>query len=273
MEDMRIVLEEIGNFPVGDDEFMLDILLKLPEGKEGELLPYQLERKLIEPKINDLNQTYTIENLSRDLDRLYNSINKKEGKVETKKTPEREQLEMAYKAVMKRHFKGRCRKCGVFRHTAVDCRKKIGNGNRSGGFEGNKGKGPRGNFNKKTIKCYNCGLLGHMAKDCHKPKHEKMDRANKTVAGQIAYMVRDEEITEKEWKKRARESLMHEDGWGDVESGSEDESEDNEDKLQTSEGLEDLGGLLLRETELPKPTRLQDLISFPTEQQSLEVPL
>ena len=32
---------------------MLEILSKLPEGKEGELGPYQVERKLIEPKIKD----------------------------------------------------------------------------------------------------------------------------------------------------------------------------------------------------------------------------
>jgi hypothetical protein len=90
MEEMRIVLEEIGKCSKTDDEFMLDILSKLPEGKEGELGPYQVERKLIEPKINDPNEIYTIENLSRDLDRLHNSLYKKEGKVEPKKAPERE---------------------------------------------------------------------------------------------------------------------------------------------------------------------------------------
>jgi hypothetical protein len=87
MEEMRIVLEEIGKYTKTDDEFMLDILSKLPEGKEGELGPYQVERKLIEPKINDPIETYMIENLSRDLDQLYNSLYKKEGKVESKKTP------------------------------------------------------------------------------------------------------------------------------------------------------------------------------------------
>ena len=135
----------------------------------------------------------------------------------------------------------------MFGHKAADCRKKVGNGNRAVGYEGNK-KGPRRDFNKKAIKCYNCGLLGHMAKDCHKPKNEKVDRANKTVAGQISYMVRHEEITENEWKERARESLMREDGWGDVESDDEgdsddeDESEDSGDELETGDGLEDLGG-------------------------------
>ena len=55
MEEIRFVLEEIGKFLLDDDEFMLDILSKLPEGKEGELGPYQVERRLIEPKINDKN--------------------------------------------------------------------------------------------------------------------------------------------------------------------------------------------------------------------------
>jgi hypothetical protein len=169
---------------------------------------------------------------------------------------------------MKKHFKGRCRKCGVFGHKAVDCQKKMGNGNHS--FEGNKGKGPRGNFNKKAIKCCNCGLLGHMAKDCRIPKNEKVDRANKTVAGQIAHMVCDEEITEKEWKERARESLMCEDGWGDVESDSEDEGEDDEDELKTNERLEGLGGLLPQETESSKLAHLQDLSSLLMEHLSLE---
>jgi hypothetical protein len=123
-------------------------------------------------------------------------------------------------------------------------------GNQNVGYEGN--KGPRENFSKKGIKCYNCGLLGHMAKDCRKPKSVKVDRANKTVAGQIAYYVRDKEITEREWKECARESLMHEDGWGDVESESKDESEDEDDEeeLESSEGLEGFGGHVPLETEL-----------------------
>ena len=203
MEEMRIILEELAGVNMDDDEFMLDILSKLPEGKEGELGPYQVERKLIEPKIKDKSVKYAIEELSRDPDRLCNSLNKKEAKAEAKKTPEREQLELACEALMKRHFKGRCRKCGVFGYKAADCHKKVGNGNRAVGCEGNKGKGPRGNFNKKAIKCCNCGLLGHMAKVCCKPKNEKVDRANKTVAGQISCVVHHEEITESEWKEHA----------------------------------------------------------------------
>ena len=167
MEEMRIILEEIAGVTIDDDEFKLDILSKLPEGKEGELGPYQVERRLIEPKIKDKNTTYKIEELSRDLDRLYNSLNKKEAKAETKKTPEREQLELAYKVMMKRHFKGRCRKCGVFGHKAADCRKKVGNGNRAVGYEGNKGKGPPGNFNKKAIKCNNSQMRISVRRSTH----------------------------------------------------------------------------------------------------------
>jgi hypothetical protein len=175
MEEMRIILEEVCQYINSDKDFMLDILSNSPEGKEEELGPYQVERKLIEPKVNDsTNVPYSIEDLSRDLDRLYTSLNKKEEKVETKKTPEREELEKAYKAVMKRHFKGRCQKCGVFGHKAVDCRKLMGNGNGNTFRGGNGGGGPR-KFNKKAIKCYNCGLLGHVAKDCCKPKNKKTD--------------------------------------------------------------------------------------------------
>jgi hypothetical protein len=78
-----------------------------------------------------------------------------------------------------------------------------------------------------------------MAKDCCKPKNEKTNRANKTAAGQIAYCVRDEKNTEREWKECARESLMCEKGWGDLESESEDEEneENDEDDLEPSEGL------------------------------------
>jgi hypothetical protein len=47
-----------------------------------------------------------------------------------------------------------------------------------------------------------------MDKDCCKAKNEKVDRANMTAAGQIAHCVHDEEITEREWKEHARESLM-----------------------------------------------------------------
>jgi hypothetical protein len=96
---------------------------------------------LIEPKISDPNKPYTIEELSTHLDRLYNSINKNEDKEETKKSPEQEKLEKAYKTTMKRYFKGGCRKCGVFGHKAADCRKPTGNGNQFKG--GNGGGGPR----------------------------------------------------------------------------------------------------------------------------------
>jgi hypothetical protein len=47
----------------------------------------------------------------------------------------------------------------------------------------------------------------------------------------------DEEITEKEWKECARESLMHEDGWGDEESEGEVEVEDLEEALDLGDGL------------------------------------
>ena len=60
---------------------------------------------------------------------------------------------------------------------------------------------------------------------------------------------------------------MREDGWGDVESDDEDESESNEDELETSDGLENLGGLLLRDSlgsdlaslQLLSPTSLEDV--------------
>ena len=43
---MRIILEEVAGYKKTDNKFMLDTLAKLPEGKEGEVGPYQVERRL-----------------------------------------------------------------------------------------------------------------------------------------------------------------------------------------------------------------------------------
>ena len=66
---------------------------------------------LIEPKINDPNTKYDLEQLTIDLEKLYTTLNKKdekEDKIVPKKSPERKQLEKEYKVLLRQQFKGCC---------------------------------------------------------------------------------------------------------------------------------------------------------------------
>ena len=67
------------------------------------------------------------------------------------------------------------------------------------------------------MKCFYCQKIGHMKKDCRKRiANEKSgktgDRANKVegkTRGEVAFCVRDPEITEREWKERAKNAMDH----------------------------------------------------------------
>ena len=71
MDRKRKDLKKLG-YDVVDDDFIQDILGKLPEsGSADSLNPYEVERKLIDGKIADTSSTYTVEDLITDLEKVY----------------------------------------------------------------------------------------------------------------------------------------------------------------------------------------------------------
>ena len=57
MEKMRVRLLNDATYIKTDDEFMLDVIAKLPKGNDGELGPYQVGKRTIEPKIKRHNNS------------------------------------------------------------------------------------------------------------------------------------------------------------------------------------------------------------------------
>ena len=163
--------------------------------------------------------------------------------------PGKKSGEKAFKVTSQ--FKGKCRICGKPGHMAKDCWNKEGGG-KNPHFQkktqdgGNGGSGGFKRFHTPKgdggMKCFYCQKIGHMKKDCRKriadEKNGKTgDRANKVegkTRGEVAFCVRDPEITEREWKERAKNAMDRVGGWGD------DESEDGEDSSVNEIGAESL---------------------------------
>ena len=157
LERQRKKLKDNG-IKYGDDEFLKQILAKLPKGKDGELGPYQVEKRNIELQMQT-KQGYGIGDLTTALEKVYKDIYGEDGSGKAN-----EQAYLAYKKV----YKGRCDKCGKYGHKARDCRGSDYQPNN--GFKG---------------KCYFCEKVGHRMQDCREMKRCKdalnEDRGNFTM--------------------------------------------------------------------------------------------
>ena len=222
MEKLRSKLANEAAFTMTDDEFMLDILAKLPKGKqEGEMGPYQIEKRIIEPLIVSTTIAYDLDRLTLDLEKVYNDIHGEKDDDEGNGKGKKEHTDRAFAAYTKQ-FKGRCRKCGKYGHMAKDCRN-PGNGNQGG-------NGGRSFSEKKkfTGKCFYCDKPGHQKKDCRKRIADQRNRTNDqgnraSEPDEIAFCAIEEGPNVDRWRKESREA-MNAQGWGDEDSDSDDSS-------------------------------------------------
>ena len=228
MEKLRNKLANEASFKVSDEDFMLDILAKLPKGKqEGEMGPYQIERRIIEREIKNPATSYDLEALTLDLEKVYNDINGKKDEDDDDRG-EKEHTDKAFAAYSKQ-FKGRCRKCGKYGHMGKDCRNQ-GNGHQGG----NKQSGYKGKHSKDTKrftgKCFYCNKPGHLKQDCKKriaDQKKADDQGNRaSEADEIAFCAIEECSIMEKWRQASRDPLNAR-GWGYEDSESDCSSSDS----------------------------------------------
>ena len=126
MERLKIKMKEKGH-DINDEDFVKDILSKLPESKSSTMMnPYQIKKLFIKEK---LTSAYTLDDLMIDLEKTY-----AENIEDTKDKKGSSEGERGFYA-SGRPFKGKCYNCGKMGHKGKDCR--------GGNFK--KGSKPAGN--------------------------------------------------------------------------------------------------------------------------------
>jgi gag-polypeptide of LTR copia-type len=72
MDRARKKLRTDANVNIDDQQYMLDILSRLPEGKDGDNLgPYQVAKRFLEPKITQEESDFTLDDLILELLKVY----------------------------------------------------------------------------------------------------------------------------------------------------------------------------------------------------------
>ena len=97
-----------------------------------------------------------------------------------KNRDENENKKQEETALVARGFKGRCRKCGVFGHKAVDCKKST-------------------DSTKNNVECFYCKKKGHRIADCYKRK-QKEEREKEKGGTDSAQCAEDKDKKEKKEK-------------------------------------------------------------------------
>ena len=164
MERKRNKLEKLG-FDIKEADFLTDILGALPKGRDSETVgPYQMRKRLIEKDIEDNPSSYGLNDMKKDLKKVYVDLKKRQG-VSGDKTAEGEQgFYGGGKPV-----KGRCYNCGQVGHTGAKCtekKKKKWNGGKKGFQKKNGGNGQQNDKKRFNGKCHHCHKVGHKKADC-----------------------------------------------------------------------------------------------------------
>jgi len=172
MERLKIKMEEKGH-EISDENFLLDMLSKLPESKSSSMMnPYQIKKLFIKEKMTG---RHDLDMLTIDLEKTY-----AENIEDTKDKKGSNELEKGFYTSGKT-FKGKCYNCGKMGHMGKDCRSKDikkGNNNRNGSYN-NRNGGPKKRF---MGTCNGCGKVGHKVADCFttkkKSNYKKGESAN-----------------------------------------------------------------------------------------------
>jgi hypothetical protein len=153
MERLKIKLEG-KKYKIGDSTFLMDLLDMLPRSNDSKNMnPYEIERRMIETKIEAGPKSMDLEKLDAALAKVYRDHYK--GK---KIDVEGEKGFFAGKA-----FKGKCYNCGKLGQKGSDCRNNPKNQDQKGGrYSKPSGRGS-GSFSGK---CHHCGKKGHMKANC-----------------------------------------------------------------------------------------------------------
>ena len=156
LERMKKKLRDNGH-KISDEDFLRQILAKLPKGKEDELGPYQVEKRSIALRM-EIDKHYGLTRMKNELEKVYKDVH-----AERKKKDD-EETDVAMTAYSKQ-FKGRCNKCGKYGHKAADCRGEI--------------------------VCYFCNRKGHTIASCHEMKKykEMYDNKNNSDEANAAYEI------------------------------------------------------------------------------------
>jgi hypothetical protein len=195
MELARKKLREDAAIEIEEQQFLLDVLSRLPKGEtEKSLGPYQMIKRLLEPEIKDDNDEFDLDDLVLELQKVHKDgySDDEEDVSDDKDSPG----EKAFVGYTKHQFKGRCAKCGKIGHKAADCRSSgSGNGNK---FHGRNNKNNKPKF---TGDCHYCHKPGHKEADCYKKKRDtgaKGESANKAsgkgLQGEIALTAIDDKF-------------------------------------------------------------------------------
>jgi hypothetical protein len=101
----------------------------LPGGKDGDNLgPYQVAKRFLEPKIEEEDADFDLDDLTIELLKIHKDVYGDEDDDNTKHTKD-VAGKKAYAGFGKRQYKGRCTKCGKQGHKAADCRSQASNYN------------------------------------------------------------------------------------------------------------------------------------------------
>lgn len=152
---------------IPNDEFMDDILSKLPKGDKLNTGPYEVVRSRIKDKMNNENEEITIEDMKEQFMRHYYEMNPEEEDSDEESDSVSEDSDDGHNCKEEHglvanqyEFQGNCYNCREWGHRAQDCPHKNYEEERS---------------NYQVRMCYYCGLPGHLQFECQKKMADKIN--------------------------------------------------------------------------------------------------